>query len=97
MLYNCSFIYQRFGSEADEQVRFFVMAAFFAFFGAMLADSVYQHCISKRSGLCDVLITTERNILFVSVYLLLSLVAHLSDAPRRWLVVTGDGAMIQGD
>ena len=35
--------------------------------------------------------------LVISVYLLLLPVAHLSDAPRRWLVVTGDSARIQDE
>ena len=37
-------------------------------------------------------------ILFVSIYLSsLLLVAHRSDAPRRWLVVMGDGSRIQNE
>ena len=35
--------------------------------------------------------------LVISVYLSSLPVAHLSDAPRRWLVVTGDSARIQDE
>ena len=35
--------------------------------------------------------------LIIFVYLLSLLVAHLSDAHRRWLVVTGDSARIQDE
>ena len=39
--------------------------------------------------------TTISICLFVSIYHWLLPVAHLSDAPRRWLVVTGDSSRIQ--
>ena len=36
-----------------------------------------------------------KNLMVISVYLLSLLVAHMSDVPGRWLVVTGDSARIQ--
>ena len=50
----------------------------------------------------DFNLTTKTDMLFpvtlvIFVHLLSLPVAHLSDVPRRWLVVTGDSARIQDE
>ena len=53
---------------------------------------MYWSCVDKFQRLSMVF-----DYFRIFVYLLSLLVAHLSDAPRRWLVVTGDSARIQDE
>ena len=59
-------------------------------------NSVFLHCIVVNIDTCFVA-NEKREFLVIFVYLLSLPVAHLSDAPRRRLIVTGDSARIQDE